>query len=77
MTATKKDTEDPAVQVATLLTATGKEVIAIYHTFTWDSCKEADDLDKVLAAFSNYFKPKTNDIYVRFINLQRKQQQGN
>ena len=73
MKATKKTTEDPEVQVATLLTAMGKEAISIYQTFKWVEAKQADDLDAVLSAFSNYFKPKTNEIYERFTFLQRKQ----
>ena len=53
----------------------GKEAIAIYQTFTWAD-RKADELDQVLAAFSKYFKPKTNEIYERFMFLQRRQRQG-
>ena len=38
--------------------------------------KEADELGEVLAAFWNYYKPKPNKIYERFILLQRRQRQG-
>ena len=43
---------------------------------TWATPGDADKLDKVLEAFSNYFKPKVNEIYERFTFLQRRQQQG-
>lgn len=76
MKATKKNKEEPATQVAVLLTAMGKEAISVYKTFCWAEDDDKDKLDTVLKAFDNYFKPKRNVIYERFIFLQRKQKPG-
>ena len=74
MTATKKDKEDEKTKVAILLTAMGGEAISVYRTFTWAADGDEDKLDCVIRAFNNYFKPKSNEIYERFLFLQRKQQ---
>lgn len=74
--ATKKNKEDGPTQVAILLTAMGREAIPIYKTFTWTAEGDNDKLDKVLEAFTTYFRPKTNETYERFIFLQRRQQPG-
>ena len=76
MKATKKDKEEPATQVAVLLTAMGKEAISVYKTFSWAKDEDKDNLEIVLTAFDNYYKPKKNEIYERFIFLQRKQKPG-
>ena len=76
MKATKKSAEEGQTKVAILLTAMRKDAIAIYKTMTWATPDESDKLDKVLESFSNYFKPKVNEIYERFTFLQRRQQQG-
>ena len=76
MKATKKSAEEGPTKVAILLTAMGKDAIAIYKTMTWATPDDADKFDVVLEAFSNYFKPKVNEIYERFTFLQRRQQQG-
>ena len=74
--ATKKDKESGPTQVAILLTAMGREAVSLYKTFTWADNGDKDKLEAVLAAFTTHFKPKTNEIYERFIFLQRKQRSG-
>ena len=71
--ATKKDKESGPTQVAILLTAMGREAVSLYKTFTWADNGDKDKLEAVLAAFTTHFKPQTNEIYERFIFLQRKQ----
>ena len=56
MNATKKSKEDGSTKVAILLTAMGKDAIAIYKTMTWAEDKDADDLAKVLECIQQLFQ---------------------
>ncbi len=74
--ATNKHEEPEVTQVTVLLTAMGREVLSIYKKFTWKNKEDKDKLNLVLDTFTTHFKPKTNEIYKRFLFLQRKQRTG-
>jgi hypothetical protein len=68
MIATKKNKEEGETRVAVLLTAMGRDRrrqdIQVIHLGR--SRAHSKNLTKVLDAFTNYYKPKTNETYERF-----------
>jgi hypothetical protein len=78
MIATKKNKEEGETRVAVLLTAMGRDRrrqdIQVIHLGR--SRAHSKNLTKVLDAFTNYYKPKTNETYERFQFLRRKQKAG-
>ena len=54
----------------------GREAIGISKSFTWVEEAHSKQLDKVLDAFTKYYKPKTIETYERFQFLRRKQKVG-
>jgi len=60
-------------RVATLLSIVGKEALELYNTFQWENESDAYKIDKVIEKFQDYFNPKKNVVYDRFILNKRKQ----
>ena len=73
--ATKLNTEPAAVQLATLRTVMGKESRVILEHLSL-SDDDRKDLAKVLDALENYFKPKVNVVYERYLFRDAKQKMG-
>ena len=75
MKSAKKDKEEPATQVAVLLTAMGKEAISVYKTFFWAKDEDKDNLEIVLTAFATTTNQRrmrsTRDL--SFLNESRRQ----
>ena len=75
-TATKLDDENGAVYVSVFLTVISPEAHAVFHTFTWDSPADKQDLDKVINAFDAYFEPRRNIAYKQYQFNLRGQKDG-
>lgn len=74
----KSDQEIKAVKktkARTLLNVAGEEAIDVAATFNL-SDEDLDDYEKLVQAFDNYAKPKTNETYERFVFNQCVQEEG-
>ena len=76
MMATERDKKAGGIQVATLLTLMGPEVMDVYHLFDWGSEAEKHDISQVKEKFARYFTPRTNVTYERYKFLQKNQELG-
>ena len=60
------------VRVATLLSVIGSDALQIYNAFVWYQGEEMTEAN-VLIKFEQYFKPKKNISYERYLFMSRKQ----
>jgi len=62
-------------RVATLLSIIGDDAIEIYNTFEWENSGDDEKIEIVMSKFENYFSPKKNIPYERYIFNSRKQKE--
>ena len=65
-TATQLSTKPKEVQAATFMSAIGPAATIIYNTF-YLNADDSKDLKKVTERFDEYFSPKPNEIYTRYL----------
>lgn len=63
------------VKIATFLNAIGEDALEVYDTFTLTP-EQREQYDEVIKAFQEFCKPKTNEVYERFVFYKRNQSQG-
>ena len=71
-TATKLADKDKKIVAATLLSIMGKECLHVCRNFTM-TADERQDADVILTKLSEYFRPKRNKIYERYVFNSRSQ----
>lgn len=73
--ATKMRLEDQDVQVATFLTSIGPQAVKIFNTFNCTQA-EMESVAAIKQKFSQYFTPKSNKIYERYLLNKMVQEEG-
>lgn len=70
-----RDRRSDRMKIATFLNAIGEEALEVYDTFTL-SDEQRQNYDEVIRAFEEFCKPKTNEVYERFVFYKRNQAHG-
>ena len=73
--ATKLDQKDKKIVAATLLSVTGKECLHVCRNLPMTE-DERQDADVILTKLGEYFEPKKNTIYERYVFNSRSQKPG-
>ena len=74
--ATKLNTEDEAVQVATLLTVIGEPARDVFSTFQFTTEADKQKIQPVLTKFQEYCEPRRNIPFERYLFNKRIQEPG-
>lgn len=72
----EKGETDEEVLVGILLTLLGAEGLKIYDTFAWATADDAKKIKPVLDKFTLHFKPRSSEVYERFMFLRSHQLEG-
>lgn len=75
MTATELNAKTSEVKAAVVLNLIGQDAIDVFDTFDL-TAEQKKSYDEVLKAFDTFCKPKTNELYERYIFNKRDQKEG-
>lgn len=75
MIASGKRAQPKAVQAATFLNLIGSDAMEVFETLDVSE-DDKEDPDKIIAAFQKYVEPQRNEMYERFLFINRKRHRG-